>query len=55
MTAWTEWKIPLSDLAGVDLAGVERLYLGVGDKNAPQPDGTGRVYIDDIRVTRPAP
>ncbi len=53
VTAWTEWKIPLSDFAGVNLARVERLYLGVGDKNAPQPDGTGRIYIDDIRVAKP--
>jgi hypothetical protein len=52
-TTWTEWKIPLSDLAPVNLAKVKRLYVGVGDKDNPVPDGTGRIYIDDIRVTRP--
>ncbi len=52
LTAWTEWKIPVSDLAGVNLARVKRLYIGVGDKS---PDGTGRIYIDDIRVTTPGP
>ncbi len=52
LTAWTEWKIPANDLAGVNLARVKRLYLGVGDKS---PDGTGRIYVDDIRVTRPEP
>ncbi len=52
-TEWTEWKIPLSGFTGVDLTSVKRLYIGVGDKADPQPDGTGRVFIDDIRLTRP--
>jgi hypothetical protein len=51
--AWTEWKIPLSSLTGVNLARVKKLYLGVGDKANPVPDGSGRVYLDDIRVTKP--
>jgi hypothetical protein len=54
-TTWTEWKIPLADLAGVNLSKVKALYIGVGDKAHPAADGTGRVYIDDIRVARPAP
>jgi hypothetical protein len=53
VTAWTEWKIPLSDLAGVSLNKVKRLYFGVGDKDNPAPDGFGRIYLDDIRVTKP--
>jgi regulation of enolase protein 1 (concanavalin A-like superfamily) len=52
-TAWTEWKIPLSSFAGVNLAKVKTLYLGVGDRNNPVADAAGRIYIDDIRVTRP--
>jgi hypothetical protein len=52
-TTWTEVKFPLSSLAGVNLAKVKRLYLGVGDRDNPTPDGTGKIYIDDIRVTRP--
>jgi len=52
-TAWTEWKIPLSSFAGVNLAKVKKLYVGVGDRNNPAADGTGRIYIDDIRVTKP--
>jgi hypothetical protein len=52
---WTEWKIPLTDLAGVSLNKVERLYIGVGDPQNAAPDGYGRVYIDDIRVMKPAP
>jgi hypothetical protein len=50
---WTEWKIPLSDLAGVNLGKVKRLYIGVGDNTSPAADGAGRIYIDDIRVVKP--
>ncbi len=50
---WTEWKIPLSSFAGVNLAKVKKLYLGVGDRTSPAAGGAGRIYIDDIRVTRP--
>jgi len=50
--AWTEWKIPLSSLTGVNLAKVKKLYIGVGDKANPVADGAGRVYIDDIRVSK---
>jgi hypothetical protein len=53
ISAWTEWKIPLTDLAGVNLGKVKKLYIGVGDKANPTPDGYGRIYIDDIRVTKP--
>ncbi len=54
VTAWTEWKIPLTSLTGVNPAKVKKLYLGVGDRKAPAADGSGRIYIDDIRVTKPA-
>lgn len=50
---WTPWKIPLSSFTGVNMARVKKLYLGVGDKKAPVAGSFGRIYIDDIRVTRP--
>ncbi|MBN1506972.1 MAG: hypothetical protein JW955_09005 [Sedimentisphaerales bacterium] len=54
-TQWTEWRIPLTQFAsaGVSMARVKRMYIGVGDRDAPKPDGSGRIYIDDIRVTKP--
>ncbi len=52
-TNWIQWKISLSSFAGVNLAKVKKLYLGVGDKENPAAGGTGRIYIDDIQVTRP--
>jgi hypothetical protein len=52
-TTWTEWKIPLSSLTTLNLAKVKRLYIGVGDRANPAAGGAGRIYIDDIRVTKP--
>jgi len=52
LTAWTEWKVPLSSLTGVNLARVKKLSIGVGNKSAPAAGGAGRIYIDDIRVTK---
>ncbi len=52
---WTEWKIALSDFssAGVNLARIKKMYIGVGDRATPIKGGAGRIYIDDIRLTRP--
>jgi hypothetical protein len=47
---WVEWRIPLSDFAGVDLAQVKKLYLRLGDSIQLVPGGTGLIYVDDIRV-----
>jgi hypothetical protein len=52
---WTEWKIRLTDLAGVNLARVKKVYLGVGSRTSPVKGGTGLIYIDDIAVTKPVP
>jgi hypothetical protein len=50
---WTEWNIPLSSLTGVNLAKVKVLYVGVGDRKNPVAGAAGRLYIDDIRLTKP--
>jgi len=51
---WTQWKMPLSSFTGVNLAKIKELYVSVGDKKTPAAGGSGRIYIDDIRVTKPA-
>ena len=48
MAQWQEWVIPLSEFGGVDLAHVETLYLGLGNRDNPTSGGTGTVFIDDI-------
>lgn len=51
--AWQEWTIPYSDLAGVSLSRVKRMYIGVGNRDTPTAGGTGIVYIDDVALGRP--
>jgi len=31
------------------------MFIGVGDRKAPQVGGHGKLFIDDIRVIKPAP
>jgi hypothetical protein len=52
-TDWTQWKIPLTQFTGVNLGAVKKMYIGVGDRKAPQADGAGKLFIDDIRVLKP--
>ncbi len=49
-----EWTIYLQDIndAGVDLKNIKRMYIGVGDRDNPVSGGTGKLYIDDIRLYR---
>jgi len=54
---WMEWTIDLQEFAaqGVNLANVNTISIGFGDKNNLQPGGSGLVFFDDIRLYRPAP
>jgi hypothetical protein len=53
--AWTEWVIPTQVFAdrGVNLTDVDNISIGIGDRNNPQPGGSGTIYIDDIRLYGP--
>jgi regulation of enolase protein 1 (concanavalin A-like superfamily) len=51
---WTPWQIAMSDLAGVNLAAVKKLTLGVGNSASPQAGAAGMLYIDDIQFGKPA-
>jgi len=55
VSEWTPWDIPLADFVGVNTAAVKKVYIGVGNRTAPTPDGAGMVLIDDIRVYKPEP
>jgi hypothetical protein len=54
---WTEWKIPLNQFAtaGVNLAKVKTLIIGVDDRANPTAGGTGVLFVDDIGLAKPAP
>ncbi len=53
---WTEWVIPLQAFAdqGVNLANVNTIALGLGNKKNPVAGGSGTMYFDDIRLYPPA-
>jgi hypothetical protein len=53
---WTEWVIPLSAFAdqGINLTNVDSIAIGLGTKsNMTIPGGSGKIFIDDIRLYRP--
>jgi hypothetical protein len=52
VTTWTAWNIDLQAFAdqGVNLANVNTITIGLGNKNNPVPGGAGMMYFDDIRL-----
>ena len=54
---WRQWDIPLSDFsqAGVNLAAITKLTIGIGDgkASAQQKDDLDSIYVDDIRLCPP--
>ena len=57
ITTWTQWNIDLQAFAdqGVNLANVNTIAIGLGNKNNPLAGGSGIIYFDDIRLYRPLP
>jgi len=51
---WTQWDIDLQAF-GVNLANVNTIALGLGNKTNPQAGGSGTMFFDDIRLYPPAP
>ncbi|MBW7989706.1 MAG: LamG domain-containing protein [Planctomycetes bacterium] len=56
-TSWTQWNIDLQAFAdqGVNLANVNTITLGLGNRNNPVAGGAGMMYFDDIRLYAPVP
>ncbi|MFB0553231.1 MAG: hypothetical protein ACETWQ_07950, partial [Phycisphaerae bacterium] len=57
---WTRWNIDLSAPGGfadqgVNLANVNTIAIGLGNKNNPVGGGSGTMYFDDIRLYTPPP
>ncbi|MFB0553434.1 MAG: LamG domain-containing protein [Phycisphaerae bacterium] len=55
--AWTAWNIDLQAFAdqGVNLANVNTIGLGFGNRSNPQAGGSGKMYFDDICLYPPVP
>jgi len=53
-TEWRKWHLPLADVqaAGVDPGAITKLCIGVGDRDHLHLGGRGRIYIDDICLTK---
>jgi hypothetical protein len=47
---WQEINVELSKFAPVTLSSIKKVYIGAGSRTAPMIGGTGRLYIDDIRL-----
>jgi hypothetical protein len=55
--SWTQWIIPLQAFAdqGINLINVDKIAIGMGTRdNMTAPGGSGKIFIDDIRLLRPA-
>jgi hypothetical protein len=52
INTWIEWTIDSQEFAnqGVNLADVDSIAIGFGDRNNPHPGGSGKMYFDDIRL-----
>jgi len=53
---WTQWIIPLQAFAdqGINLTNVDKIAIGMGTQgNIATPGGSGKMFIDDIRLYRP--
>jgi len=55
INTWTQWNINLEEFSnqGVVLTNVDSLSIGFGNRNNPQVGGSGKMFIDDIRLYRP--
>jgi hypothetical protein len=51
---WTEWNIDLEEFKdkGINLADVNSIAIGFGNRSNPQAGGSGLMYFDDIRLYR---
>ena len=57
INTWKQWIIPLSAIAdmGIDLSNVDSIAIGLGTRgNLTAPGGSGKIYIDDIRLIQPS-
>ena len=54
---WNQWDILLQEFAdmGVNLANVNTMSIGFGNKANPIAGGKGHVFFDDIRICRSLP
>ena len=47
---WQEWNIDLTQFTSVNLNAIKKMYIGFGNRVSPTAGGSGKIYVDDIRV-----
>ena len=54
---WQKWHIDLGEVkaAGVNVSTLRKMYIGVGNRDNQLPGGNGKIYIDDIQLTKRTP
>jgi hypothetical protein len=49
ISTWTQWDIDIAQFTGVNPQSINKMIIGVGDKENPKP-AAGIVYFDDIQL-----
>jgi hypothetical protein len=51
---WQQWLISLATFTPdeMNMSALKRMYIGVGDRQKPEPGGAGTIFIDDIMLTK---
>jgi hypothetical protein len=52
---WLDVQMPLSQFTGVNMTKIKKMIIGIGSHANPAADGSGSLFIDDIRVIKPTP
>jgi hypothetical protein len=49
---WWQWSLDLQQFgdAGVNMTSIQKIYLGVGDRDNPEQGGGGKLCFDDIVI-----
>ncbi len=55
LSRWIQWSVPLQAFAdqGINLTNVDQIAVGLGSKAGTSTNGSGTIYIDDIRLYLP--
>jgi hypothetical protein len=48
--SWQQWNVPLTSFAGINMSNIRKMIIGVGNRTTPRAGGTGKLYLDDIRL-----
>jgi regulation of enolase protein 1 (concanavalin A-like superfamily) len=53
LSTWQDWQIPLADFGLLRFNQIEKITIGVGQKDGSQAGGEGVLFVDDLRKGSP--